>query len=123
MPREAIGWYSFIANASDELHEELITMEKAKATPQMFGLAVRSHPASLLVTARNKLGSGKKITIRIGPSNKFVDTAKVRIHSTDLATNMDLAESLFAKINSGTFREANTRWGGRIRRVPVDFIV
>lgn len=122
MPREAIGWYSFIANASDELHEELITMEKAKATPEMFGLAVRSHPASLLVTARNKLGSGKKITMRIGLSNKFVETAKVSIHSTDLAANIDLAKSLVSKINSGTFREEETRWGRLIRGVPVDFI-
>jgi len=40
MPSEAIDWYAFIANAADELHDELRTMEKAKATPRMFGLEV-----------------------------------------------------------------------------------
>lgn len=58
MPSNAIDWYAHIAEASEELHLELKNMEKAKATPSDFGLAVRSHPASLLVTARNKMGSG-----------------------------------------------------------------
>src|SRR5690554_3421230 len=60
MTEQAVEWYEFIANATEELHEELTEMEKSKATPTMFGLAVRSHPASLLVTARNKMGSGKR---------------------------------------------------------------
>lgn len=122
MPSEAIDWYAFIANAADELHDELRTMEKAKATPRMFGLAVRSHPASLLVTARNKLGSGQKVTMRIGLSNKFVETAKVSIKPGDLAANLELAKSLISKINSGTFHEEKTQWGRLVRGVPVSYI-
>jgi len=122
MPAEAIDWYAFIANAAEELHEELRTMEKAKATPRMFGLAVRSHPASLLVTARNKLGSGQKVTMRIGLSNKFVETAKVSIKTGDLAANLELAKSLVSKINAGTFHEEKTQWGRLIRGVPVGYI-
>ncbi|GAB5436842.1 Z1 domain-containing protein [Falsiruegeria mediterranea] len=83
MPREAIDWYSYIANASDELHQELKTMERAKATPRDFGLAVRSHPSSLLVTARNKLGSGQKVTAMIGLSNQFVETARVSLKTRE----------------------------------------
>lgn len=122
MPSEAIDWYAFIANAADELHDELLTMEKAKATPRMFGLAVRSHPASLLVTARNKLGSGQKVTMRIGLSNKFVETAKVSIKRSDLTANLDLAKSLISKINAGTFHEEKTQWGRLIRGVPVGYV-
>ncbi|WP_296940519.1 Z1 domain-containing protein, partial [uncultured Marivita sp.] len=122
MPSEAIDWYAFIANAADELHDELRTMEKAKATPRMFGLAVRSHPASLLVTARNKLGSGQKVTMRIGLSNKFVETAKVSIKPGDLTANLELAKSLISKINAGTFHEERTQWGRLIRGVPVGYV-
>ncbi|MBE0455089.1 MAG: Z1 domain-containing protein [Roseovarius sp.] len=122
MPAEAIDWYAFIANAAEELHDELRTMEKAKATPRMFGLAVRSHPASLLVTARNKLGSGQKVTMRIGLSNKFVETAKVSIQSNDLAANLELAKSLVSKMNTGAFSEEKTQWGRLIKGVPVDYI-
>lgn len=122
MPSEAIDWYAFIANAADELHEELRTMEKAKATPRMFGLAVRSHPASLLVTARNKMGSGKKVTTLVGLSNKFVETSKVSIKPNDLSANLDIAKSLLSKLNGSGLSEEASPWGALVRGVPVEFI-
>lgn len=76
MPPQAIGWYSHIAEATEELHEELRRMQRDRATPLQFGLAVRSHPSSLLVTARNKLGSGEK-HVKIGLSNGYVETHKL----------------------------------------------
>lgn len=122
MPTEAIDWYSFIATAADELHDELRTMEKAKATPRMFGLAVRSHPASLLVTARNKMGSGKKVTTLVGLSNKFVETSKVSIKPNDLSANLDIAKSLVSKLNGAGLSEYPSPWGTLVRGVPVEFI-
>lgn len=122
MPGEAIDWYSFIATAAEELHDELRTMEKAKATPRMFGLAVRSHPASLLVTARNKMGSGKKVTTLVGLSNKFVETSKVSIKPSDLSANLGLAKSLVSKLNGASLREESSPWGTLVRGVPVEFI-
>lgn len=76
MLKEAAGWYAHIADATEELQAELKRMEQARATPEMFGLAVRSHPSSLLVTARNKMGSGEK-HVMIGLSNNFVETTKL----------------------------------------------
>ncbi|MCR9283525.1 MAG: Z1 domain-containing protein [Rhodobacteraceae bacterium] len=93
MPSEAIDWYAHIAEASEELHLELKKMEKAKATPSDFGLAVRSHPASLLVTARNKMGSGQK-HIMIGLSNAWVETAKITARANELDANEAAAERL-----------------------------
>ena len=55
---------------------------------ECLALAVRSHPASLLVTARNKMGSGKKVTTLVGLSNKFVETSKVSIKPSDLSANL-----------------------------------
>ncbi|WP_371055782.1 Z1 domain-containing protein [Rhodosalinus sp. K401] len=122
MPKEAIDWYAFIANAAEELHDELKTMEKAKATPRMFGLAVRSHPASLLVTARNKMGSGQKVTMRIGLSNRFVETAKVSVLDKDIIANIDVAKRLVEHVVSGAFPDETTPWGRLIRGVPVSAI-
>ncbi|MBY6136353.1 Z1 domain-containing protein [Nocardioides marinus] len=122
MPAEAIGWYAFIANATEELHDELRTMEKAKATPRMFGLAVRSHPASLLVTARNKMGAGKKVTTLVGLSNKFVETSKVSIRPEDLSANLGTARSFVSKLNGAGLVEEPTPWGTLLRGVPVEFI-
>ncbi len=122
MPAEAIDWYSFIANAADELHDELRTMDKAKATPKMFGLAVRSHPASLLVTARNKMGSGKKVTTLVGLSNRFIETSKVGLDTGSLNANHDLGKALVAKLKKTAFEEISTPWGQLVRGVPVDII-
>lgn len=122
MPAEAIDWYSFIANAAEELHDELRTMDKAKASPEMFGLAVRSHPASLLVTARNKMGSGKKITTLVGLSNRFIETSKVSLKKADLTANVELAKSLVVKLKDTGLDEVPTPWGKLVRGVPVEFI-
>ena len=123
MPPEAIDWYAFITNAAEELHDELRTMEKANATPKMFGLAVRSHPASLLVTARNKMGAGKKVTTLIGLSNKFVETARVSIIPDDLRANLEVAKSFVAKLNAGnSLDETKTPWGTLVRDVPVEYV-
>ena len=122
MPVDAIDWYAFIANAAEELHDELHTMEKAKATPQQFGLAVRGHPASLLVTARNKMGSGRKVTMRVGLSNKFVETSRVSIRSEDLAANIQLAQRLIHDLEIGCFEECAASSGPCKLRVPVDIV-
>jgi len=122
MPAEAIDWYAFISSAAEELHDELRAMEMAKATPQMFGLKVRSHPASLLVTARNKMGSGRKVEIRVGLSNKFVETSRVSIRPDDLSANLKIAKSLVSKLDSSDFKEDRRTWGILLRDIPVEFI-
>jgi hypothetical protein len=122
MPPEAIDWYAFIANASEELHEELITMEKAKATPRMFGLAVRSHPASLLVTARNKMGSGKKVITMVGLSNKFVETAKVSIKTNDLSSNKEIAKNFVKSLKDYRPYSEMTEWGYLWKNIPLKYI-
>lgn len=76
MPEAAASWYAHIAEASDELLRELKRMEQANATPEEFGLAVRSHPSALMVTARNKMGSGEKHVL-VGLSNNYIETTKL----------------------------------------------
>lgn len=122
MPAEAIDWYAFIANATEELHAEIHDMEKAGANPQDFGLAVRSNPASLLVTARNKMGASTKVTTLVGLSNKFVETSKVSIKSADLSANVNTARSLLSKLDEANKEVEQTRWGTVFRSVPVELI-
>ena len=61
MPEEAQGWYEHVAESIEELRSELRSMEAANATPEDFGLKVRGHPDTLIVTARNKMGTGARI--------------------------------------------------------------
>ena len=54
---DAIDWYSHISDAIDELYEELYLMNRSNKTPSDFGLKVRDHPSSLIVTAKTKMRS------------------------------------------------------------------
>lgn len=78
MPEEAEGWYAHVSDATDELREELRLMAQANATPIEFGLKVRAHPTALEVTARNKMGSGERVVVRIGLKNRFIETTLLR---------------------------------------------
>lgn len=125
MPEEAEGWYAHIAESIEMLRDELRRMEAAGATPEEFGLRVRSHPDTLIVTARNKIGSGEKVVVSIGLGNQFVETAILKREKTVLAKNLDAARRLAAAIEKSGKRlsEADkVKTGWLMREVPVALI-
>jgi hypothetical protein len=91
---DAEGWYRHVAESIEELRDELRMMEAANATPREFGLKVRSHPTTLEVTARNKMGSGQTVVVQIGLSNEFIETTQLRRDQTSLDTNRQAARNL-----------------------------
>ena len=97
MPRDATSWYAHIAEATEELQLELKRMEQVNATPEQFGLAVRSHPSALMVTARNKMGSGEK-HLMVGLSNNFVETTRLSASKKILDHNRAVAKRFFADL-------------------------
>lgn len=122
MPIDAIDWYAHIADATAELHLELKHMENAKLTPADFGLAVRSHPTALLVTARNKMGSGQKV-IHVGLSNAWVETAKLGLK--DIEANMQGAKRMLDQLADAGFGPTAAKHvtgGILLRGVPVELI-
>jgi hypothetical protein len=132
MPREAVAWYSHIADATEELHAELGRMDQAKLTPMDFGLAVRADPSTLMVTARNKVGSSKEITVRVGLSERFVETARVRADRNALDHNRAAAKQLISNLSENGYSshtairpsgKSETPAGGYLlREVPVSII-
>lgn len=99
MPEEAEGWYSHIAESIEMLRDELRTMEQAGATPVEFGLKVRSHPDTLIITARNKMGSGEKIIVSIGLGKSFVETATLKRDRPALESNTAAAIHLARQLS------------------------
>jgi hypothetical protein len=94
LPEEAEGWYAHVAESIEELRDELRLMEMANATPQDFGLKVRAHPDTLIVTARNKMGSGELITVAVGLGNHFVETTVLRRDEAALTANRECLRRL-----------------------------
>lgn len=100
MPEEAEGWYAHIAESTEMLRDELRRMEAAGATPEQFGLKVRAHPDTLIVTARNKLGTGERVVASIGLANSLIETTPVRCESAVLQRHIEAASRLVANIQS-----------------------
>ena len=55
MPEDSIDWYQHISRAINELYVDLEEMATQNKTPENFGLKVRSHPDSLMITSRLKM--------------------------------------------------------------------
>ena len=93
MPEDAAGWFEHIAESVEELRDDFKQMERAGATPREFGLRVRSHPDSLIITARNRIGSAERKVVD-GLKNNYVETtsllagAEVRESNRACATRM-----------------------------------
>jgi hypothetical protein len=61
MDAAAQDWYAHIAGAVAELRTDFRRMSANRLPPSRFGIRVRAHPDTLIVTAQNKMRSGKDI--------------------------------------------------------------
>jgi hypothetical protein len=125
MPEEAEGWYAHIAESIEMLRDELRSMEAAAATPEDFGLKVRSHPDALLVTARNKMGSGEQIVVRVGLGNNFVETSILKRDDRSLSSNRLAVDNLVARLaeHDRPIGEADgVPTGWLVRKAPVETV-
>lgn len=80
LSEEAEGWYRHVAEATNELKRDFTRMRRQKATPAEFGLRVRTHPDTLLITARNKMASGVDVVgeVRdISLAGRGIETARL----------------------------------------------
>jgi hypothetical protein len=100
MTSDAVSWYAHICEATEELREEFRLMERAGRVPQDFGLRVRSHPDSLIVTARNKMRSGKVVRHKVSLGGKLIETAAVREASAARKRNMECLEKLVSSLDT-----------------------
>jgi hypothetical protein len=85
MTADAASWYRHIAEATEELRSEFRQMKARGMAPKDFGLCVRSHPESLIVTARNKMRSSHAVPTQIGLEGRLAETA-VLFRQQDIVT-------------------------------------
>jgi hypothetical protein len=113
MSPDAAGWYEHIAEAIEELRDELRDMESAGMTPEDFGLKVRSHPANLIVTARNKMGSAERVPVKVGLSNAFIETYALVGEKNKRRKNLNAAKALLQAVSSNS-QTTEEKHGGSI---------
>jgi hypothetical protein len=123
---EAEGWYEHISESIEELRDEIRKMEKAKLTPIDFGLKVRNHPDSLIVTARNKMGSGERVNVQVGLGNKFIETATLSKNIIHIKNNKIIAADFIRKLGVSSYDKSmlsgNYLWKDIDAKLIMEFI-
>ena len=89
MREEAMDWYGYIAEVVEELKEELKIMEYHKQSPRDYGLKIKDHPASLIVTARNKMYNSKDALVEVCYSNKLIETRVLSSQQNIIEENLE----------------------------------
>lgn len=114
---EAQHWYSHITAATTELRAEIRRMRSQNLRPQEFGLKVRAHPDSLIVTARNKMRSARTIERVISVSEEGLETPVIRNDPESIQMNMAVVKDFLTAIErtgairrKSPFGESNTLW-------------
>lgn len=117
LTREAIDWYSHISEASRELRDEIKRMRTAGQTPMDFGLQVRAHPDSLIVTARNKMRTAKTIERIISVSAQGFES--VEIPSAAREHNWQTTNAFVGRLGALGCQQDRSRLGNPLfRDVP-----
>lgn len=73
--------FRFVDEAVRELRDDLAEMRAQRLTPADFGLAVKKHPESLLVTARNKMKAATTFHKSVSLGGRRIET--VRLHGDE----------------------------------------
>lgn len=100
MSETAIAWYGHISEASEELRREIRWMQAEKLKPFDFGLKVRAHPESLLITARNKMRNSREVTRTVSVSSRLIETTRLYSDSPRLQANFYSAVAFIHKLKA-----------------------
>lgn len=127
MLEEAEGWYMHISDSIEELRSEIRHMEKLGATPKDFGLKVRTHPGSLMITARQKAGAGRMFLWSADLDAKTIETWVLHKSEKIRQSNYYAAQTFANEIQSICKGESveikgSRRGGVLFRSIPVENI-
>jgi len=96
---EAVDWYGYITSAAEELKQQIGSMKLAGLTPMEFGLKVRQDPASLIVTARNKMRSAEQVKRPITVSGRLLETPRLKADRASLASNEQVFKDFVRRLD------------------------
>ena len=112
MTPEAQDWFNHISNVVDELRSDIKKMHANRRPPKSFGMRVRSHPGTLLVTARNKMRNAKEVNVSLSFSAFKAETPFMPSDEEENRRNLSLTSKFFKSLS----RPSEFKGGRRIWR-------
>ena len=100
MTEQSEEWYSYVARATQELIDEVRRMCRANSTPDQYGLAIRTYPDTLMVTARNKLGAGRESEKSVDLDGKTIQVTAMNRNPEELKYNEQQALVLLKRLET-----------------------
>ncbi|HRP44781.1 MAG TPA: Z1 domain-containing protein [Ginsengibacter sp.] len=123
LSQDSIDWYSHIAESADDLREQIKQMRRDGLSPKKFGLYVKAHPDSLLITATNKMRSGERITVKQNFSGKLLESYILPVDEEINSANRQLiAEQWKVGFGKGQGSIVPTEKGWFIKDVEIEAI-
>lgn len=108
LPSESDSWYSFITSSINELYAELDLMSKSEKRPREFGLKVREHPGSMIITAKNKMQASSSEVRSQELWGQILRRFRFRQKAEENQRNLDYAERLLVKLKNEIPKENQT---------------
>ena len=105
---ELAEWFAHIADAAEELREELDLMFASGATPREYGLRVQSHSV-LMVTSPLKMRAARSLLLSF--SGQLLETVSLYRDPVVLKSNLDAARRLVAALSAPEVNPARKRGG------------
>ena len=110
---ELAEWYSFIASASVELHQELEYMALINQEPKEFGLKVLDHPGQLAITSAGKRRNAEDLNLSYSGRISETVVFDLRNSANNLKALARLLKDVELEGNPGLkAREGLLHWSG-----------
>ena len=125
MRNEAIHWYKHITESTEELREEFKIMNDHGLTPREYGLKVKNHEESLIITAKNKMRHSANATISIDYYGELIETRKLLSEQIKVQENLVTLKQFITKLSrkpQDTNETKNFLWRNIDSELVLEFI-
>src|SRR5450830_38284 len=112
MDAEAQDWYAHIAGAVAELRTDFRRMSANRLPPSKFGIRVKAHPDTLIVTAQNKMRNGRDVVHEVSFSASGIETPFIPRSATLNSQNVDRIAAFIRDEGAATTTGNRYVWTG-----------
>jgi hypothetical protein len=117
---ELVEWYQHITVASEELRKEFDYMANMSATPEEFGLKVRTHPSGLIITGANKMRQGT--VMQLSFAGTISETYLFDKDKNTIRRNLRATEELILGLGTYAVERNNFIWKQISGSKIIDFL-